>query len=61
MGEILCRCYSLYLHAFLILNGFCSSCQVGHTPFNDQVIATIHGLIDGDAMIETPGMLHPDC
>ena len=61
MGEIPCRCYSLYLHAFLILNGFCSSCQVGHTPLNDQVIATIHGLRDGDAMIESPDMLHPDC
>ena len=39
------------------LNEFCSSSQVGHTPFNDQVIAAFHAIIDDDTVI--PGMMTP--
>lgn len=37
-----------------VLNEFCSSSQVGHTPFNDQVIAAFHAIIESDDVI--PGM-----
>jgi uncharacterized protein (DUF362 family) len=38
-------------------NEFCSSFQVGHTQFNDGVIAAFRAIIDGDTVIPIPCMM----
>lgn len=44
-------------HCCFNVNEFYSSSQVGHTPFDDKVIAAIHAIIDGDTQAVVPCMM----